>query len=94
MAVLALFTALTAFSAYNTTSRASAIAMYDGEGGVMDQDVIDYLMSFGYTDVVIIETSPNGDRRCTANDLMGNPYTIRVFVKGGQIVGHEEQGNN
>jgi hypothetical protein len=86
---------VTAFAVINSftfapSAHASSV-MVKGGGGVSDDMVIQYLESFGYTDVVVRYWNNDGNAICSASDLMGGQYTIIVYVVDGQIVEHEEQ---
>ncbi|MEW6470226.1 MAG: hypothetical protein AB1458_15025 [Bacteroidota bacterium] len=83
---LALFT----LNAYTSVSNASAASLYEeGTGGVSDQQVIDYLISVGFSNVVIERTLADGDRICWANDAVGGLLHLLVNVEKGAIIGHE-----
>jgi len=84
---LALFT----LNAYTSVSNASAASLYEdgATGGITDQQVIDYLVSVGFSNVVIERTLADGDRICWANDAVGGLLHILVDVEKGAIIGHE-----
>ena len=92
-ALLVLTAATTTFSSFTTTGTAHAALRYpDGTGGIWNSEVISYLKTYGYLNIVITNIDQYGNRTSTSSNHVG--YHTFTYVSGGAIIGHEDAPDN